>query len=188
MATKNLRQCETALQQLGVTNYKLDMAKNQTQVLWVYFNGKKYHANTTYTIQQFLDLFNNNITTSVATSKFNNVNEDEEIKEFQKWLDRQATYAKKCFYEYDEHTLNEIIMYTIEDFGISQKRLMEYHKNWNTDNGWLAKITDNLIYRNGIYTPKACLFQTIKQWLSVHGMYEHDDLQIENIISKIVRV
>ena len=172
MATNNKKQCLQALETMGIKEYELIVGKNQNQVLWVLFNGNKYHSNITYTKQQFLDLFNDNITTSVATSKFNNTNHDEEFKELQAWLDQLATYAKKSCYMYNEKTLNEIILYTIQDFGFSEKRLMELHKNWNSDNGWKARITNDLIYRNGIYTPVCCLQQTIKQWLTVHLMYE----------------
>ena len=186
MSNNNLANCLRALEQAGKTGKILvTIGKNQKQATRLTFeNGSSVSVSALYKVDEFLKLVTSHeITTSVATSKFNDVNEDEAIKEMSKWLSNMATYSKKCCYNYEENTLSEIIAWTMEDFGVTPERLKELHKNWDSE-GWRAQITDDLIFCNGYFTPRASLRATIKQWLTAHEMYDHEDATLDAIINK----
>ena len=185
MANNNLKNCLTALQLSGI-KAEVTQGKNPKQATRLTFeSGKSVSVSALYKVDEFLKLFESYaLTTSVATSKHNDCNEDTEIKEMSKWLSNQATYSKKCCYNYEVESLSDIIAWTMEDFGFTTDRLRELHANWNSEDGWKAQITDDLIFCNGYFTPRASLRATIKQWLTAHEMYDHEDATLDAIINK----
>ena len=188
MSNDNLKNCNKAIESLNMVNdIKVIIGKNPKQACRLIFsNGKNISVSAVTKVEQFIDVINANIhghDNSIAVSKHNNYNADDEFKELQGWLQDMATYAKKCCYNYDENTLTDIIAWTIEDWGFSTEQLKKYHINWNNDEGQKAK-KDLLLFCNNRYTPYKALQMTIKQWLSHHEMYEHTDEQLMMIINK----
>lgn len=189
MATNNKKQCLQALSELEIMDYHMECGKNPMQVLKVIIDGMTFKTGQTYTVEQFITLFEENMPdSSVATSKYNDVNEDEEVKEMQAWVSREATYAKKCSYDYEHESLNGILTMTAEDYGFNYKTVMEFHDDWNSEDGWKARIyQDFLVEKGGVYTPMSALECTCKQWLSKHGLYEQYRFYIRDIIGNWAR-
>ena len=186
MSNNNLKNCEKALE-LTNTNAKIKIGKNPKQATRLIFSdGRNISVSAVCTVQQFIDLLESNKIghdNSVAVSKYNNCNADDELKELTMWLERMATYAKKCCYDYANESLTNIIAWTIEDWGFTTEQVEKYHKSWNSEDGQKAK-TNMMLFCNNKYTPYATLQCTIKQWLSNHDMYEHTDEQLKMIINK----
>lgn len=188
MSNNNLKNCERAIASLNMVNdIKITIGKNPKQACRLTFkNGKDISVSAVCTVQQFIDLLESNkigSDNSVAVSKYNNCNADDELEELTKWLERMATYAKKCCYNYDENTLTDIIAWTIEDWGFSAEQIEKYNKSWNSENGQKAK-NNLMLFCNNRFTPYRALQMTIKQWLAHHGMYEHTDEQLMMIIKR----
>ena len=144
MSNDNLKNCNKAIESLNMVNdIKVIIGKNPKQACRLIFsNGKNISVSAVTKVEQFIDVINANIhghDNSIAVSKHNNYNADDEFKELQGWLQDMATYAKKCCYNYDENTLTDIIAWTIEDWGFSTEQLKKYHINWNNDEGQKAK-------------------------------------------------
>ena len=193
MANNNLKNCMTALSQLGmVDTVKVTIGKNPKQATRLEFNGISKSVSALYKVEEFLDLLENNLSVnSVASSKYNECNADTEIQELSMWNERMATYTKKNIYNYKTSNLNEILTWTCEDFGVTQKDLEQLHANWNADPDShkvsIAKCKD-LIYKNGMYVANASLQQTCKEWLTAHDLYECNKNNIDLIIDKWIKI
>lgn len=192
MSNNNLNNCIKALQILNMLDVvKVQSGKNPKQATRLIFqDGKSISVSAVTTVNNFIELLQADKTSndnSIAKSKHNNCNSDEEAKELQMWLERMATYAKKCCYDYENESLANIITWSIEDFGYTQEQVNKYHQNWNTEEGWRAN-TKYMIKCLGKYTPITVLQNTIKQWLSNHQNYAHLESQIDLIIKRFVEV
>lgn len=193
MANNNLKNCMTALSQLGLQNkVQVTTGKNPKQATRLALGEKSVSVSALYKVDEFINLLENNLSVnSVAKSKYNDCNEDNEILEFQMWNERMATYTKKCIYNYKTSNLNEILTWTCEDFGVTQKDLEQLHANWNADPDShrvsIVKCKD-LIYKNGMYVANASLRATCKEWLSAHDLYECNKNNIDLIINKWVKI
>ena len=177
-----------ALQNLNMADVvKVKIGKNPKQATRMLFpNGKDVSVSAVTTVSQFIDVINANMhghDNSIAVSKYNDCNADDELKELSMWLERMATYAKKCCYDYKNESLTNIIAWTIEDFGFSTEQIEKYNKSWNSEEGQKAK-NDMMLFCNNRFTPYTTLQCTIKQWLSHHEMYEHTDEQLMMIIKR----
>lgn len=186
MSNNNLNNCKKALEATK-TDAKIIIGKNPKQACRLIFsNGRNISVSAVTTVSQFIDLINANINghdNSIAVSKYNNCNADDELKELTMWLERMATYAKKCCYDYANESLTNIIAWTIEDWGFTTEQIKKYYTTWNSEEGWNAN-KKMMLFCNNRYTPYTTLQNTIKQWLSNHEMYEHTDEQIKMIIDK----
>ena len=187
MSNNNLKNCMTALSQLGLSDkVQVTVGKNPKQATRLEFNGISKSVSALYKVEEFLDLLENNLkVNSVASSKYNECNADTEIQELSMWNERMATYTKKNIYQYKLHGLNTILKWTCEDFGVTQKDLQQLHDNWNADPDShkvsISKCKD-LIYKNGYYVAMASLRATCKEWLTAHNMYDCYKDKIDNYI------
>ena len=118
MANNNLKNCMVAIQQLGLTDkINVTIGKNPKQATRLSFGEKSVSVSALYKVDEFINLLENALAVnSVATSKYNGCNADNDIDEMQMWNERQATYTKKCIYNYKANNLNTILMWTVEDF------------------------------------------------------------------------
>ena len=193
MSNNNLNNCKKAIESLNMVNdIKITIGKNPKQATRLTFkNGKDISVSAVTTVNQFIDVIQSNINghdNSIAVSKYNNCNADDELKELTMWLERMATYAKKCCYDYVNNSLTDIITWTIEDWGFSQEQIKKYYTTWDSENeiGMKKATKKMMLFCNNRYTPYTTLQNTIKQWLSNHEMYEHTDEQLNMIINKYV--
>lgn len=194
MSNNNLKNCEKAIQQLGLSDkVKITVGKNPRQATRLEFGGISKSVSALYKVEEFLDLLESGLkVNSVAGSKFNDCNEENEFLELQMWNERMATYCKHTIYNYACNSLNTILTWTCEDFGYTQKTLNQLYENWNKDPETKKradlKSNKNLIYKNGYYVAKASLEQTCKEWLSAHGMYEKYGNYMDLIIKQWVKI
>ena len=194
MANNNLKNCMTAIQQLGLNDkVKITIGKNPKQATRLEFGGISKSVSALYKVDEFLNLLENNLkVNSVASSKYNDCNEENEFLELQMWNDRQATYCKHTIYNYKTSNLNEILTWTCEDFGYSMKTLNQLYENWNKDPDTKKKASlktnKDLIYKNGYYVTMASLEQTCKEWLTAHDLLDKYKNNIDLIIKQWVKV
>ena len=194
MANNNLKNCMVAIQQLGLTDkINVTIGKNPKQATRLSFGEKSVSVSALYKVDEFINLLENALAVnSVASSKYNGCNADNDIDEMQMWNERQATYTKKCIYNYKANNLNTILMWTVEDFGYTLKDIETLHANWNKDPETRIKADlkrcKNLIYKNGLYVARASLEQTCKEWLTAHDLYDHNIDNINLIIDKWIRI
>lgn len=194
MANNNLKNCEKAIQQLGLSDkVKITIGKNPKQATRLEFGGISKSVSSLYKVDEFLDLLEAGLkVNSIASSKYNDCNEESEFLELQMWNDRQATYCKHTIYNYATSNLNEILTWTCQDFGYTMKTLETLYNNWNKDPDTKKKASlktnKDLVYKNGYYVAKASLEQTCKEWLSAHGLYEKWGEYIPQIIDRWVRI
>ena len=194
MANNNLNNCMKAIQQLGLNDkVNVTIGKNPKQATRLEFGGISKSVSALYKVDEFLNLLESELkVNSVASSKYNDCNEENEFLELQMWNDRQATYCKHTIYNYRTSNLNEILTWTCEDFGYTQKRLEQLYENWNNDIETKKKVSiktnKDLIYKNGYYVAKASLEQTCKEWLTAHDLLDKYKNNIDSIIYKWVKV
>ena len=194
MSNNNLKNCLTALEQLNLTDkVEVTVGKNPKQATRLSLGDTSVSVSALYKIEDFINLLECSLkVNSVASSKYNECNADNEYMELTMWLDREATYAKKCMYNYKENNLNSILMWTCEDFGYTFKQITKLYENWNNDADTKKKISlktnKDLIYKNGYYVANSSLYSTCKEWLSAHGLYEKWGEYIPQIIDKWVRI
>ena len=143
MANNNRKNCETALTQLGLQDkIQVTVGKNEKQITRLTLGNTSVSVSALYRVDEFINLLENSLkVNSVASSKYNECNAPNEFEELQMWIDRQATYTKKNIYNYKTSTLNEILAWTCEDFGYTQKRIEELYNNWNNDPETKKKVT-----------------------------------------------
>lgn len=183
----------TALNQLGLTDkITVTIGKNPKQATRLALGEKSVSVSALYKVDEFINLLENALSVnSVASSKYNGCNADNDIDELQMWNERQATYTKKNIYNYKVNNLNTILQWTCEDFGVTLKDLEELHANWNADpdsKKVSLKNCKDLIYKNGLYTAIASLRATCKEWLTAHDLYECNKDKIDLIIYKWVEI
>lgn len=194
MANNNLSNCMKAISQLGLMDkVQITIGKNPKQATRLEFRGISKSVSALYKVDEFLDLLESGLkVNSVSSSKYNDCNEENEFLELQMWNDRQATYTKKCMYNYKTSKLDEILKWTCEDFGYTMKDLHELYSNWNKDPDTKKKASlktnKDLIFKNGYYVAKASLRDTCKEWLSAHDLYECYKNNIDSIIYKWVKI
>lgn len=194
MANNNLKNCERAISQLGLTDkVKITIGKNPKQATRLEFGGISKSVSALYKVDEFLNLLESGLkVNSVSSSKYNDCNEENEFLELQMWNDRQATYCKHTIYNYKTANLNEILTWTCEDFGYSMKTLNQLYENWNNDPETKKKVdlktNKDLIYKNGYYVVKASLEQTCKEWLTAHDLLDKYKNNIDLIIKQWVKV
>ena len=194
MSNNNLRNCEKAIAQLNLTDrVKITIGKNPKQATRLSFGEKSVSVSALYKVDEFINLLENALSVnSVASSKYNGCNADNDIDELQMWNERQATYTKKNIYNYKENNLNTILMWTVEDFGYTLKDIETLHNNWNNDPETRIKADlkrcKDLLYKNGMYVARASLEQTCKEWLTAHDLYDHNVDNINLIIDKWIRI
>lgn len=194
MANNNLKNCLQALEQLGLTDkINVTIGKNPNQATRLTLGNFSKSVSALYKVEDFVNLLTCELkVNSVASSKYNDCNEENEFLELQMWNDRQATYAKKCMYNYKENNLNSILMWTVEDFGYTYKQITKLYENWNADKETKKKVSlknnKNLIYKNGYYCANSSLYSTCKEWLSAHGLFEKWGEYIPQIVDKWVRI
>ena len=193
MANNNLNNCMKALEQLKLTDkITVTVGKNPKQATRLALGEKSVSVSALYKVDEFINLLENALSVnSVASSKYNGCNADNDIDELQMWNERQATYTKKNIYNYKVNNLNTILQWTTEDFGVTLKDLEELHANWNADpdsRKVSLKNCKDLIYKNGLYTSIASLRATCKEWLTAHDLYECNKDNIDLIIYKWVEI
>lgn len=193
MSNNNLKNCIEAIQQLGLEGkITYTIGKNPEQATRLQYNGVDVSVSSLYKVSDFIDFIENNLqVNSVAKSKFNECNAENEKKELQMWNKRNSTYAKKNRYNYTDNNLNTILTWTTEDFGVTYPELKRLHDNWNADpDGWKVSIEKckDLYFKNGMYVAKASLQQTCKEWLSAHDLFEKYQNSIDLIIDKWVKI
>lgn len=182
-----------ALEQLKLTDkITVTVGKNPKQATRLALGEKSVSVSALYKVDEFINLLENALSVnSVASSKYNGCNADNDIDELQMWNERQATYTKKNIYNYKVNNLNTILQWTTEDFGVTLKDLEELHANWNADpdsRKVSLKNCKDLIYKNGLYTSIASLRATCKEWLTAHDLYECNKDNIDLIIYKWVEI
>lgn len=211
MANNNLNNCMRAVQQLGLTDkVKITVGKNPKQATRLEFNGVSKSVSALYRINEFIDLFHEWNNASMATAKVEHahvggdkqsqqmtyvknelanftgldVKNNKTLKGLYNVL-KDSTDINKSSYYYGLR-LNTILNQVLEDYGMNYKTLMQYHKSWDSDEGWKAN-TKLLIEKNGLFVPVATFQQVIKKWLKFNNKKANDE-QIEMIINKWVKI
>ena len=105
----------TALNQLGLTDkITVTIGKNPNQATRLTLGNFSKSVSALYKVEDFVNLLTCELkVNSVASSKYNDCNEENEFLELQMWNDRQATYCKHTIYNYKENNLNSILCFNM---------------------------------------------------------------------------
>lgn len=180
MATKNINQCNKALEQLGL-KAELKTGKNPMQVLTVILeDGRTFKTGTTYTVDDFMTLFTCTHDASMASAKVENGHEHARCQDnimgnyeaISSWLEQHATYVKKSAYPFQNLSFPQMMNMIFEDYGIE----------WNA---YTIKLkNDNVLIKHGKVVPLETLRQFSKLWLAENKMYEKYNKNIDYAIKK----
>ena len=181
MATCNLNQCLRALEAQNL-QAELVTGKNPKQVLKVLLaDGRVFKTGTTYTQQEFEELFQLTNDTSMARSKVEGghvhartqENICDDVQKIQNWLDQQACYVKKHAYSFSM-PLVSLLNIVFEDYSIMPQ---------NYDS---IKVFNNpdVIIKNDRVCSRHTLEQFCKLWLAENKQYEKYGMGISQIVKK----
>lgn len=181
MATKNINQCNKALSMLGIAEgATITTGKNPMQVLTVQLaDGRTFKTGTTYTVDDFLTLFECTHDTSMAKSKVENGHEHDRMQEsimgnyeqISSWVEQQATYVKKTAYPFKNLSYPQMMNMVFEDYAVKYDE-------------YCIQLKNNVMIKHGKVVPMETLRQFSKLWLAENDCFDKYKNNIDYAIRK----